>query len=551
MGIDPATISPTALVRIILILLYVSLGGLVIWRLYPRLSSSFKVLASGMLVAQIILIALSLELQIPFEYAWIIHVDREWNIPTTIASAQLALVAAVAMATAWLAKDRPLWHRIYLGATAALFLYLARDELFIVHEAMPNWRTIYAAVGAFYAIATFAVAESSPRSARIWHICLVAGLAMTAFGAIALDHVRHVEDCLGFRAAPATGCRLSILEEALEFLGIWIALIGLLGQFSESVTSPAPLVRKLLLAFPLLWILVHPPLLPFLEYRFTAQPAGVKFEENISLKGYRIDRADDSITLVFFTQAASWRKHGKLGYSVHLIDQQTGESVAGANALVNPNYVWKEVQSVFRQQITVPISPDAPANRALWIVLSLWRDNAEGHYRPWSIVESDRRLLNDRQVVLGQLVLPAASSVCPTAWAASFDNGLKLASAEVPASARPGSTISIPFVWCAESAVSDDYIQFLHFVHEDTGEWWGHDQQPLGPRLPTGFWYEDLADSETWKIPLPVDLPAGQYSVYTGLYRLSDLKRLSVHNAVDDAFVDGRVPLGSLMLENP
>ena len=84
------------------------------------------------------------------------------------------------------------------------------------------------------------------------------------------------------------------------------------------------------------------------------------------------------------------------------------------------------------------------------------------------------------------------------------------------------------FRWGAESAGSEDYIQYLHFFHDDSGAYWTIDQMPLGLRLPTRLWYEGLRSSEVWQFTLPADLQPGRYSIYSGLYRLSDMQRLGV-----------------------
>jgi len=92
-------------------------------------------------------------------------------------------------------------------------------------------------------------------------------------------------------------------------------------------------------------------------------------------------------------------------------------------------------------------------------------------------------------------------------------------------------------------------VQFLHLRHEDSGAWWGYDQQPLGARLPSRLWYDGLFDSETWEIPVPAELAPGVYAVYTGLYRSSDQERLPATDADGRPFVNGRIPLGRLSLE--
>ena len=91
-------------------------------------------------------------------------------------------------------------------------------------------------------------------------------------------------------------------------------------------------------------------------------------------------------------------------------------------------------------------------------------------------------------------------------------------------------------------------MQFLHLGHEETGDWWVYDQQPLGDRLPTRLWYSGLADSEVWQAPLPADLAPGRYEVFTGLYRTRDQERIPASDADGERWLDGRVPLGMIVI---
>ena len=195
------------------------------------------------------------------------------------------------------------------------------------------------------------------------------------------------------------------------------------------------------------------------------------------------------------------------------------------------------------------IPPQTPVNRAFWIVLTLWREQ-DGEYVRQKILASDQHLLDDTQVVLDELVLPpAVSTATPTDPTALFDNGFALDAAELPPSVRPGETLNIRFDWRSDVDEREDYVQFLHLGHEEGGDWWVYDQLPLGPRLPTRLWYNGLADSETWQVALPADLTPGRYAVFTGLYRQSDLERIPASDIDGKPFLDARVPLGSLMIE--
>ena len=182
--------------------------------------------------------------------------------------------------------------------------------------------------------------------------------------------------------------------------------------------------------------------------------------------------------------------------------------------------------------------------------MTLWREDGD-IFRREKIVSSDHELLNDTQVILTELVVPSNASLVSAAFEplAKFDNGLVLGAFEAPERAGAGRILSISFTWRSQERGSENLQQFLHLFHEESGEFWVHDQQPLGARLPTRLWYAGLADSESWQVPLPAELEPGRYHVFTGLYRSRDLERVPAKSAEGLDFVDARVPLGSLVIE--
>ena len=278
-------VSAKTMTRIFVFILYVPICLFVYWRLIPRLSPTSKRLASFMLVAQVTVIVVSLEMQ---SYSsierWLWDIKTEWNIPATLASTQLALVAGVALLTAWLARVRPAWQRFYLVATGLVFLFLALDEYLALHEGTPNWERNYTALGALVVVATVLVAVRSPRRAWIWHLCLLTGLAMSAAGGILLELLPTIRGNFGLLYFDKS-LQSFHWEEFFEFLGIWLALVAILGQFSDMAPTPPPRVQRLLYTLPALWILLIflNSLIPRLELRLLAQPATVKFESGVAI----------------------------------------------------------------------------------------------------------------------------------------------------------------------------------------------------------------------------------------------------------------------------
>ena len=303
---------------------------------------------------------------------------------------------------------------------------------------------------------------------------------------------------------------------------------------------------------PALWIVGLIPIAPIwpIAQQADSQPAAVAFESGEVLHAYRISKSKSNFTVGLFLSPEGW-DFNNLGYSIHLVDQLTGESIVSRHTHAHRRlefYLAPGHIPVYRQWKRIYFPPQTPTNHALSVVLTLWhkRDDKIIYER---VLSSDLKLLSDRQVVLGELVLPADSPAPSTVPLAQFDNGFTLGAVELPEHARPGESLVIPFTWQSDETGREDHVQYLHLGHEESGAWFVYDQEPLGSRLPTHLWYRGLADSETWQVPLPADLAPGQYRVFTGIYRTRDRQRVPATDANGTPFINARVPLGILIIE--
>ena len=543
-------ISSDALIRIFVILLYVPVGLASYRLLIRRLSPTCKRLAMLMLLAQALVIVVALELQTSSAFdRWLWDFHEEWNIPATLASAQLATVGGVALLVAWLAGSRPIWQRLYYIGTGLVFLFLGLDEYLALHEFIQDWELRYIALGGAVVSATLAVAWRSPQGERIWHLCLLFGLALSVVGAMVFNAIPVT--CGNLLFLQVDGClQFFVQEETLELIGIWLVLIAMLGHFTNAASEPSASCRRLLYALPAVWVLLLllNSLTPRLELRLAAEPAHVQFESGVRLHGYHLARGDEAFFLRLYASGRQADYLG-IGYSVHLVDQLTGESLARDDEWADHQHsFWlfgPDYQPIYRQAMTLELPAQTPRNRALSLVLAIWRRQG-GEYRRQATRNSDLRQHSDSQIVLDEVVIRADASVASAATVALFDNGFALDAVTMPESARAGENLSIEFTWRSDVQGSEDHAQFLHLGHVESGEWWVYDQHPLGARLPTRLWYSGLADSEVWSVPLPADLAPGRYDVFTGLYRVSDKERVPVTDIDGRPWLDNRVELGSL-----
>ncbi len=546
-------IAPESLNRAVFLLLYAPVCLLSVRWLFPRLSAFSKRLVLCLLVMQIaaLLMALLVEPAPRFE-SWLWNLDWEFNIPSTLASLQLALVGALALLTAWLGRRR--LPAFCLAGIGLVFLFFAWDEYFMLHEQIANWQRGYAFLGAAMAGASAFMALRTVASERIWQFCFLAGLAMSALGAVLFEELDRL--CGDRGLFQISGCLyLYSIEEMLEFLGIWLVLVSMGGQFSAAMPKPGRVLRIGIALLPALWIgiVLLASLMPRIEWLLLAQPADVAFESQVALKGYRTEIDADSAHIWIYASAPArqWN-YGKLGFSVHVVDLASGESLVGRDKHVTRTrdfWIFDAAHvPINRETMKVPLPDSVPANRALALAFSFWRE-AEGDFPLLAIASSELRMLGDRQAVLGEFALRAMAPPAISQPIAQFAGGFTLQAVDMPRSARAGEMLDITFAWRSDTDIAEDITQFLHLVHAESGLQWGHDQAPLGTRLPTRLWYSGMADSETWTARLPADLASGRYNVYTGLYWSNDLGRLTATDADGAAWQDDRVPLGSIVIE--
>jgi hypothetical protein len=110
---------------------------------------------------------------------------------------------------------------------------------------------------------------------------------------------------------------------------------------------------------------------------------------------------------------------------------------------------------------------------------------------------------------------------------------------------QAGGSLDLVLFWQARTPIAHDYTVFVHIRDANGTNVVQQDAQPLAGEYPTGQWHvgETIIDPRT--IPLPPDLPPGNYQLWTGMYLLETLERLPVS---DDPSGDNAIPLGTLTI---
>jgi hypothetical protein len=93
---------------------------------------------------------------------------------------------------------------------------------------------------------------------------------------------------------------------------------------------------------------------------------------------------------------------------------------------------------------------------------------------------------------------------------------------------RPGQALTLTLYWSALSPPSRDYTVFTH-IQDSAGQTAvGWDNMPCLDRCPTTGWRVGRLVDDIHVIPLPAELPAGEYAVALGVYTLETGERLAV-----------------------
>lgn len=109
-----------------------------------------------------------------------------------------------------------------------------------------------------------------------------------------------------------------------------------------------------------------------------------------------------------------------------------------------------------------------------------------------------------------------------------------------PPQAAPGETLSLTLYWQAETEMAVDYTIFVQLLNRAEQVVAQVDRQPQAGQAPTTTWLPGEIVTDAYHLPLPGDLPGGEYRLITGLYETASGRRLPLVNGGD--FVEvGRV----------
>ena len=143
---------------------------------------------------------------------------------------------------------------------------------------------------------------------------------------------------------------------------------------------------------------------------------------------------------------------------------------------------------------------------------------------------------NDHIIYFGRRIPPGET--IPNAQQARLGDSLALRGYQLESGTlSAGQTLNLNLYWQTDVPLARDYTVFIQLLDSSGALAAGQDSQPLGGYFPTGQWPPNEIILDKISLPLPADLPAGDYTLVTGMYLLETLERLPIVNSAGNNIV--------------
>ncbi len=127
---------------------------------------------------------------------------------------------------------------------------------------------------------------------------------------------------------------------------------------------------------------------------------------------------------------------------------------------------------------------------------------------------------------------PSGSLAARQPYPVEFEKGITLTGYRVlNPQLRAGEAIHLTLYWTARERVAESYTVFVHLLAADGFNVAGADNLPRDGSYPTDQWLVSEMVIDPHLVPLPADMPPGDYRLDVGLYRLDTGQRLMGRDA--------------------
>ena len=187
--------------------------------------------------------------------------------------------------------------------------------------------------------------------------------------------------------------------------------------------------------------------------------------------------------------------------------------------------------SMVRAETVVQIPLELPSGRYAFGILT--EDGAVDDFADLSIRQRNRPFLSLSDVTIA------------TPLDITFENGIRLIGYEVGSETMaPGEELDLTLFWQTADPVARDYKVFTHVLGEvyhaesENFLWAQQDNEPVNNKRPTTTWRAEEVIVDPYEMSLPLNAPAGTYTVEIGLYDPISGERLHVVGETGAAAAD-------------
>ena len=506
---------------------------------------------SGLMLLPIAALALTIT-------AWRQRNWRSWLLRGLMLAAAVAIIAGW-----WYVRNWQLYGDPFGTARMALIAG-SRPEGFGLADLLREWPSFwYADWGVFGAFNVLA-----PR----WFCWLAAALVIAAAAGLTLRLVRAIRRrdlhtwpvhlvLSAFLLLTLIGIvRWSLMTPASQGRLLFGGASAIALYLATGVLSLIPLRRQTqtVAGISLLWF-ASALLIPFISifpaYRpprpIAALPANaaaldVRYDENIHLLGYALHRpaitAGEPLEITLY-----WQTDAAIAENLDLSLNGLGfheENVAkldtwpGSGLL--PTSFWQP-GVIYPDHYRIATRPDADTPTLLRLAVSFSQDLiSDGVGRPvpaWANGSPASDILLDA----GDLRTPAYRLQKPEyPPIALLQRGIQLHDHAIVAEE---DAVALTLLWSTTQPVTGDYTIFVHLVDAQGNLIAQGDAPPRDGYWPTSHWQPEEAVVSRHIIPLPADLPAGDYKLLVGMYDPSSGQRLSIRAADGTEWPDRAMPI--------
>ncbi len=110
-----------------------------------------------------------------------------------------------------------------------------------------------------------------------------------------------------------------------------------------------------------------------------------------------------------------------------------------------------------------------------------------------------------------------------------------------------GDIFQISFLWQAIAPVPENYMIFVHLLDNEGHMLVQEDRPGVDGYRPTQSWRPEEKIRDNYWLELPADIPAGEYHLIAGMYRLETLEHLPISKK-GDGFIGDHISLGSIVV---